>query len=127
MTDKKPQEFTVEFSLPDVITIGVWDTYMAGKQAYRTQQEKAEKPVTESIAEYWGALALIEAGLVHIKNAPEGLTHWLTAKDRAGTPVVIVWYVCREVAVRVEGAFFGTLPWANPVTSPNGSSNTTTT
>lgn len=125
MSDEpKADELHITFSLPDVITIGVWDVYQAGKQAYKAQQERVNKPTTETVAQYYGALALIDGGFVHVTNAPDDLLRWLTVKERETTPLQIVWYVCQEVAIRIETAFFGTLPWVKAATSPNGSSPT---
>jgi hypothetical protein len=119
------------FSLPDVVTLRIWDVYFQGKQAYVNVQERAGKEACAGIVQFYGSLRLIHEGIVHVaSNAPVELTKWLDrdlpAEELESMPLEILWYVKVEVADKFEFAFLRILPWAKKKAeiSPDKSSPT---
>jgi hypothetical protein len=116
------QEHIVKFSLPDTITVGHWETYAIGRQAYIDKQNGKANGL---LADYAGALALIKAGVVHVEG-PDLLKQYLSAPDQTLTPLAVVGLLIENIAKPVAAAVEGPLPWATTSASSNESSPTST-
>jgi hypothetical protein len=104
MTD---QDMTVTITLPDVITVRVHDTYVAGRGDYIRVNPKS----SVIMADFHGALAVIKAQFVKV-SGPEAFMRYLRAEDHADTPMAIVGLINREIAEQIEAAVSGPLEWA---------------
>lgn len=92
-----PKEVTVKITLPDVITIGMWQVYSDARDA--------DMNINITIRRYLGALALIKAGYVHIEGTDK-LKELAsrTAKQHTDVPGAVMGLLVRTVAFPVEAS-----------------------
>src|SRR5258708_28005117 len=98
-------------SLPDCWTVGHWTTYVNGRSAYIAACEHDSTPPNAYLADYYGALALIRAGIVHVRGVEQisqQITEILARPDQSLTDLAVIGLVVREIACPIEAAL--TLP-----------------
>lgn len=94
------------FSFPDVITVGHYQTYQTARLKYINDSRDT---VSNDMAAYAGARALIEAGVVHIKcGEPSGeafvaeLKAMIQKPDQTNTPISVMRLIGGLIASKVE-------------------------
>ena len=112
----------VSISLPERILLSHWEAYTHARQDYIQRREDSGKTASAVIADYYGALALIRAGFVHVDGSEE-LTRVINLDDQSATPVEVIGFIVREVSRKVEAALASPLALTP---SSSGSSGTST-
>lgn len=107
--EQREREITLKISMPGTITLGIWETYFKGRQ----DAIAADKEISSLAADYFGALAVMRKGLVHIDGLPA--LQRIVDKDnskQSDVPAAIVGLIVRVVARPIERAFGDTfLTW----------------
>lgn len=96
-------EADITISLPDVITVDVWQVFTDGQQSYYDQCERDKRPAAAYLANYYGVLNLIRKGYVHIGGV-EALKRIIEADVQGTTPMAVVGYLVRAIAVPIAQA-----------------------
>src|SRR5690349_1395901 len=99
-------EAVVTIYLIDVITVRVYDAYIAGRNDY----VKKNPGGSVLMADYAGALALIKAQFAKV-TGPDEFTKYLKDPIDPDTPLSIVGTITREIAYKVEQAVNSPLAW----------------
>lgn len=99
----KQEPISIKISFPDVFTLDHWQTYSNGRAEYTTKCESDGSNPDNLIGKYFGALALIKAGFVHI----EGLAQLMEATQslrQGATSLQVITFIVVNVANRAEAA-----------------------
>lgn len=93
----------LRFDLPDVWTLAMWECYTSAIAEYNDNMRRSKKAPNAFVGQFYGALALIQAGYVH-PIIPEELQPllgpWLATRTHENTPLQFV----NELATKVGGA-----------------------
>ena len=92
----KQQEIIVKISLPKTFTRGIWRTYFQGRQAAVDK----DKSIDLLSAQYYGVLALIKSGAVHIIDLPQ--LEAIIAQPIDEVPMPIIGLLVSTVAYPIE-------------------------
>ncbi len=102
----QPKPVQIEIEMPDRVTGYVWDVYANGRRDYIAKNQDNN---TGRIADYYGAVALIKAGIVKL-TAPGHMLAWLD-QDYRTLDAEWIGLLQQEVALPVEMAFNRPTTW----------------
>lgn len=94
-------EAILTVSIPDVITFAMWECYNDAQQKYIAKQKDAGKSASLLMCNYIGAVALIDAGFVHISGLDEAI-RLLKSGTQDTSPMPLITFIARQVADVVE-------------------------
>ena len=98
----------IKISLPDVWTVRHYAIYSDGRRKYETPLIEAKRTPVPVISRYYGAVALINAGIVHLDNVGTGndalLKKWIDSADADSIPLTVIGTIVRHVALPLEDA-----------------------
>src|SRR5579863_2513516 len=100
----------LRFLLPDVWTVEHWDVYSDGKSAYQDRRTEAgHKTFNILIGKFYGAMALLDAGLIRVE-APDVVLSMLNAANREKMDMRLAKEIGSKVGDAIEAAVNGPLP-----------------
>ncbi len=104
------KDFELKFNTPDVWNLDAWNTYHTGRQEYiKALQDKNKDAVVSNIAaNYYGSIALVKAGIVHILDIDDELKDKvkkvLFNDDPKKIPLPLIGKVINEISNSIEAA-----------------------
>ncbi len=106
---KNPEPATLSFSLPDVWEVQHWDTYSDGKTVYQEGRTDAgKKTFNILIGQFYGAMALLDAGFIQVE-APDAVLSMLQTANREKMPLWLAKEIGKQVGGAIEAAVNGPL------------------
>lgn len=112
-------DIELKITLPNTITMGIWTVFAEARLKYTKKQQLEGKEPLALVADWYGSVECIRAGLAHVEG-PDELVKLIIEGDLMKLPTNLVGLVVSAVGDPIVQSVNAPLPISKPTSSDLG-------